>query len=95
MMTDPAHQRDERDAEAFLDALDPATTPAEDPVDLRRIGLALREVDTAEAELREAVAAARSAGYTWAQIGMVLGVSRQAAHERFAEHTPQSSSRPG
>lgn len=31
------------------------------------------------------VAAAREIGVTWAQIGEVLGVSRQAAWERFAD----------
>ncbi|RZS36900.1 hypothetical protein EV193_106134 [Herbihabitans rhizosphaerae] len=31
-----------------------------------------------------AVAAARTSGSTWAEIGDTLGVSRQAAHERFS-----------
>jgi hypothetical protein len=31
----------------------------------------------------ELVAAARAAGYTWADIGEALGVSRQGAHSRF------------
>jgi hypothetical protein len=47
------------------------------------IGLALEE--SAAAELRDAVAAARLEGHSWASIGAALGgVSRQAAHERFA-----------
>ena len=69
--------------EAWLDHLDPAATPADDPAELRRIGLALRGTETADAELRDAVAAARTAGRSWAQIGMVLGVTRQSAQERF------------
>jgi hypothetical protein len=72
-------------AEARLDALDPEVTPAEDPVDLRRIGLAVRGIDAAKAELDAAVAAARAAGRSWTEIGTVLGVSRQAARERFSE----------
>lgn len=32
----------------------------------------------------EAVAAARAAGASWAVIGSVLGITRQAAHERFS-----------
>jgi len=77
---------DTREAEAWLDRLDPVTTPADDPTELRRIGLALRDIEAAEAELRDAVAAARATGRSWAQIGMVLGVTRQAAQERFGRH---------
>ena len=40
-------------------------------------------LDEAEQELRTAVAAARAAGASWADIGGRLGVSRQAAWERF------------
>jgi hypothetical protein len=81
----PADQDDAARADTFLDALDPDTTLADDPAELRRIGLAARDLDTARDELRAAVTAARAAGRSWAQIGMVLGVSRQAAQERFAE----------
>jgi len=72
-----------RDAEVWLDRLDPTAVPAEDPDDLRRIGLAQRDIETAETELHKAVAASRAAGRSWAQIGMVLGVTRQSAQERF------------
>ena len=72
-------------AEVWLDGLDPATTPAEDPKELRRIGLAKRNINKAEDELRAAVRAARTAGYSWAAIGSTLGVSKQAAQERFRE----------
>lgn len=71
------------DAVAWLDSLDPAGTPAEDPQDLRRIGLALVEVGAAEQKLTEAVAEARRNGRSWAEIAMVLGVSKQAARERY------------
>jgi hypothetical protein len=73
------------DAEAWLDALDPAATPAEDTADLRRIGLALKRVADAEAELADAVAAARAHGRSWGDIGLVLGISRQAARGRFGD----------
>lgn len=72
-------------AEAWLDALDPAETPAEDPRDLRRIGLALADVANAERELHDAVAAARDNGRSWGEIALVLGVSRQAARQRYGE----------
>ncbi|MFT4288846.1 hypothetical protein [Nocardioides sp.] len=36
--------------------------------------------------LAQAVAAARSGGHSWAAIGMELGMSRQAAQQRFGGH---------
>lgn len=45
---------------------------------------ALAEIVCAEERLRRAVRAAREAGLTWADVGDVLGVTRQAAHERFS-----------
>jgi DNA-directed RNA polymerase specialized sigma24 family protein len=73
------------EANAWLDSLDPATTPAEDTADLRRIGQALRNVAGAESELADAVAAARLHGRSWGDIALVLGTSRQAARQRFRE----------
>ncbi len=72
-------------AETWLDSLDPAVMPAEDPVDLRRIGLALRGLVEEQREVDEAVAAARANGRSWAEIGLVLGISRQAARERYSQ----------
>ncbi len=72
-------------AEAWVDGLDPATTPAEDPREQRQIGLAQRDIHAAEAELRRAVRAARDAGYSWSTIGRTLGVTKQAAQERFRQ----------
>lgn len=73
------------DARTWLDALDPSTTAAEDPRDLRRIGLALGDVAEAERELADAVAAARADGRSWGEIALVLGVSKQAARERYGQ----------
>lgn len=73
------------EAEAWLDALDPETTPAEDVADLRRIGSALGDVANAEGELERAVADARRHGHSWTDIGLVLGVSKQAARQRFGD----------
>lgn len=77
-------ERAAADAEAWLDGLDPAATPAEDPADLRRIGLALRGVADEQRQVEDAVAAARGNGRSWGEIGLILGVSRQAARERYA-----------
>lgn len=73
------------DAQAWLDSLDPNLTPADDPRDLRRIGLALGDLAEAEHELADAVAAARANGRSWGEIALVLGVSKQAARERYGQ----------
>ncbi|MGI8622976.1 MAG: sigma-70 family RNA polymerase sigma factor [Solirubrobacteraceae bacterium] len=78
-------ERAATDAEAWLDALDPNTTPAEDPADLRRIGLALRKLAEQQRAIDDAVTAARANGRSWSEIGLVLGSSRQAARERYAQ----------
>ena len=51
--------------------------------ELRAIEDATRALDTAEAELHAVVRAARAANHSWASIGAVLGVSKQAAQQRF------------
>lgn len=68
-----------------LDTLDPATTTARDATHFRMIIAASEAVDAAESELRAAVRAAREAGDSWAVIGAALGVSKQAAQQRFAK----------
>jgi hypothetical protein len=41
-------------------------------------------IKTIERQLRDSVAQAREQGVSWEQIGKALGVSRQAAWERFS-----------
>lgn len=43
----------------------------------------------------QAVAQARDAGSSWSDIGAVLGITRQSAHERFAQARDASGSRRG
>ncbi|RFA11257.1 hypothetical protein B7R54_12265 [Subtercola boreus] len=69
--------------EAWLDQLDPASTPLKDGRHLRTIGNALSALDDAEAAVRLAVTQARAAGDSWEAIGLVLGTSRQAAHRKY------------
>ncbi len=76
-----------RDIEELLETVDLSTLEVEDPADLRRIGLAKRAVRDAEAELRAAVAASRASGRSWGYIGIVLGISKQAAQQRFGAAT--------
>jgi len=81
------------ETEALLDRLDPAeiNVQAADASDLRRIGEAAEAIERARDALAEAVASARSHGRSWGQIGMVLGVSRQAARERFGTPSPRTA----
>jgi hypothetical protein len=72
--------------EAWADALDP--TELEDIGDLRDIAIAASAVRADEARLREAVQVARGRGHSWNRIAVALGVSRQAARQRYAEGTP-------
>lgn len=69
--------------EDWLDNLDPATAPARDGQNMRRISAALEAMHAAEQDLVEAVQQARQAGDSWAMIGTALGTSRQAAYQRF------------
>lgn len=73
------------DTEAWLDQLDPETIVSHesDAADLRAIGEALRAVAASDLGLADQVAKARANGRTWTQIASVLGVSKQAARERF------------
>ena len=83
-------ERAATEAEAWLNSLDPVMAPADDPVDLRRIGLALRRWADDQREVDDAVAAARGRGRSWGEIGLVLGISRQSARERYGHPAPRS-----
>lgn len=65
--------------------LDPATATVEHTPDLRGIAIAAEAARADEARLREAVQVARAHGRSWNQIAMALGVSRQAARQRFSD----------
>ncbi len=79
--TDEEIQRAAKLAEDF----DPSGVPMDDTTDLRALAEAVDNVRTGEARVRELVARARADGRSWGEIGIALGVSRQAARERFAE----------
>ncbi|GHG62636.1 hypothetical protein [Streptomyces griseocarneus] len=55
-------------------------------VDASRVG-----AEEASRLLREAVHGARAAGHSWDTVGRVLGVSRQAAQQRFADKATDAS----
>ena len=53
----------------------------------RAVAAAASAMRADEARLREAVQIARGRGHSWNRIAVVLGVSRQAARQRYAEKT--------
>jgi len=81
MHTEEEIQRAAKLAEEF----DPAGVPIDDTTDLRTLAEAVDAVRAGEARVRELVARARANGRSWGEVGVALGVSRQAARERFAE----------
>lgn len=70
--------------EQWADALDPAKL--DDISDLREIATTASAIRADEAKLREAVQIARGHGHSWNRIAVALGVSRQAARQRYAEN---------
>jgi hypothetical protein len=89
-MTMPRHTDKEieqaaRRFEQLADSLDPETAKVEDTDDLRSIATAAEAVRADDARLHEAVLVARAHGRSWNHIALALGVSRQAARQRFAD----------
>jgi hypothetical protein len=82
------------DTEAWLDSLDPEAiaSPESETQDLRAVGEARRAVAASDLNLADQVAKARANGRTWTQIAAVLGVSKQAARERFDEPARRAAS---
>jgi len=70
--------------EQLADALDPSTADVEHTDDLREVAAATEAARADEARLRQAVEVARAHGRSWNQIALALGVSRQAARQRFS-----------
>ncbi len=71
--------------ERLADSLDPNTARVEGTNDLREIATAAEAVRADDARLREAVLLSRARGRSWNHIALALGVSRQAARQRFAD----------
>jgi hypothetical protein len=71
-------------ASLAYDLYDPSADPAyTTPEDLMRSGLHVLEL--AQRVMQDTVDRAREAGRSWHQIGVSLGVSRQAAQQRFGK----------
>jgi hypothetical protein len=85
--TDDEIERASGRFEQLADKLDPADAEVDQTDDLRAIAAASEAVRADEALLREAVEVARAHDRSWNQIGVALGVSRQAARQRFTDKT--------
>jgi crotonobetainyl-CoA:carnitine CoA-transferase CaiB-like acyl-CoA transferase len=83
--TDDEIERAAHRFEQLADELDPATAEVDHTDDLREIVAAAEAARADEARLREAVEVARAHGRSWNQIAVALGVSRQAARQRFVD----------
>src|ERR1700744_1012835 len=66
----------------------------EQPGALAAVGQAQARARTAEEERAMSVARARESGHTWAEIGQILGTSRQAAFQRFGRPADPRTGRP-
>lgn len=69
--------------EKWADEVDPDTIEVDHRQDLRAVAMAADAAKAADAAVVEAVQIARAQGRSWTQIGVGLGVSRQAARQRF------------
>lgn len=83
--TDEEIERAASRFEQLADSLDPETARIESTDDLRAIATAAEAVRVDDARLQEAVLVARAHGRSWNHIALALGVSRQAARQRFAD----------
>ena len=84
MHSDKEIEEAARRFEQWADELDPETAVVENTEELRAVAEAAEAARRDEAVLTERVAAARASGQSWNRIALALGVSRQAARQRFA-----------
>lgn len=70
-------------AEEWLDSLDPDKVPGKDATPLRHLRECFEDYVAAGRRVADAASVARASGFSWGSIGMVLGISKQAAQARF------------
>jgi hypothetical protein len=80
-------ERAARRFEQLADELDPDTAEIDRTDDLCQVATISETLRAEEAQLRETVNIARAHGRSWNQIALALGVSRQAARQRFSDKT--------
>ena len=82
--TDMSDEELQRYAEQLASVdYEPDVVRVDDTRDLAAVADAADAVRAAEARLAEAVTVARAHERSWGRIGLALGVSRQAARQRF------------
>jgi len=87
------------DLTALVTALRSTMAPAGSPIDTRpetvlaAMGHLVRIAERADWALLSLVGEARGAGASWARIGAALGVSKQAAQQRFARYVDAALAR--
>ena len=82
-MDDPELERIIADFEAWRATVDLEDLRELPCRELHRVGQLANQRDAIDAQLTEAVAAAREEGWSWGMIGAVLGVSKQAVHQKY------------
>lgn len=82
--TDDEIEQAARRFERLADDLDPETADLDRTDDLSNVAAVSEAIRANEARLKEAVETARANGRSWNQIAVALGVTRQAARQRFA-----------
>ena len=69
--------------EKWAEEVDPDDMKWVDTTLLKSVSRLADQRDETEKELAQAVAAARQGGWSWGHIGLMLGVSRQAAQQKY------------
>jgi len=82
--TDDEIEQAARRFERLADDLDPEAADLDRTDDLSNVAAVSEAIRADEARLKEAVETARANGRSWNQIAVALGVTRQAARQRFA-----------
>ena len=74
------------------DTPDPVLADLLSGASVRELGAARDALACAQARYADAVQKARAAGLSWAEIGRVLGVSKQQLHRRFTREATSAAS---
>ena len=75
--------------EKWADEVDPADLKFLDSSSLKLVGKLADQRDNIETELAQAVADARKDDWSWAMIGLMLGVTRQAAQQKYGAYVDE------
>lgn len=74
--------------EEWADTVGTSDLRAADTDSLRHIAELAQQRDQVDSELAESVRDARAAHRSWSEIGAMLGVSKQAAQQKYGSKTP-------